>query len=261
MFCSNCGTRLSDGAKFCPSCGTPVSGAAPVPEKVVSNHLYQPEEVEEEQLPQKGRYVTNNIVLGTDGKYHWSYKFNMLKNPSILFILWKMFFWIFIGIFTMITLFDVFDGYYTFEKFFDFWKFALFFILCAEAFIAVGYFIYSLIMGSYYYVLFDMDDDGVTHTQMPKQFKKAQAMGWIAVLAGMAAGKPGVAGAGMLAASKQSMSSEWDKVKSIEIFRRRGVIKVNSLLNYNQVYAEPEDFDFVEDFIRSHVNDTCKISD
>ena len=84
-------------------------------------------------------------------------------------------------------------------------------------------------------------------------------MGWIAFIAGMVAKKPGVAGAGMLAASKQSMSSEWSKVKSIEIFRHRGVIKVNSLLNYNQVYAEPEDFDFVEDFIKSHVSDKCKI--
>lgn len=259
MFCTNCGARLSDGAKFCPSCGTPVSGAAPMPEKAVSNHFYQSEETVEEQHPQKGRYVTKNIVLGTDGKYHWSYKFNMLKNPSILLILWKMFFWIFIGIFTMITLFDVFDGYYTFEKFLEFWKFAFLFILAMEAFMAFGYFIYALIMGFSYYVMFDMDDEGVVHTQMPKQFKKAQAMGWIAFIAGMVAKKPGVAGAGMLAASKQSMSSEWSKVKSIEIFRRRGVIKVNSLLNYNQVYAEPEDFEFVENFIKSHVSEKCKI--
>ncbi len=241
MYCSNCGAKLRKGAKFCSVCGSP-------------------QEPQEEQHPQKGRYVTKNIVLGTDGRYHWSYKFNMLKNPTILFLLWKMFFWIFIGIFTMLTLFDVFGGYYTFDKFLDFWKFALFFILCAEAFVAFGYLVYSLIMGCTYYVMFDMDDDGVVHTQMPKQFKKAQAMGWIAFLAGMAAKKPGVAGAGLLSASKQSMSSDWKVVKSIEIYRRRGVIKVNSLLNYNQVYAEPEDFDFVENFIRSHVTEKCKIS-
>lgn len=259
MYCSNCGIQLSDGAKFCPSCGTPVSGAAPMPEPSVSNHFYQSEETEEEQRPQKGSYVTKNIVLGTDGKYHWSYKFNMLTNPTILFLLWKMFFWIFVGIFTMITLFDVFDGHYTIEKFLEFWKFAFIFILAMEAFMAFGYFIYALIMGFSYYVMFDMDDEGVVHTQMPKQFRKAQAMGWIAFVAGMVAKKPGVAGTGMLAASKQSMSSEWNKVKSIEIYRRRGVIKVNSLLNYNQVYAEPEDFDFVEDFIKSHVSDKCKI--
>ncbi|GHT88709.1 hypothetical protein FACS1894137_17180 [Spirochaetia bacterium] len=26
-FCSNCGTKLDEGAKFCPSCGTPAAGA------------------------------------------------------------------------------------------------------------------------------------------------------------------------------------------------------------------------------------------
>lgn len=241
MYCSNCGAKFRKGTKFCPVCGSP-------------------QEPDEAQHSKSGSYVTKNIVLGTDGKYHWSYKFNMLKNPSILFILWKMFFWIFIGIFIMITLFDVFDGHFNLDHFLDFGKTFLIFILAMEAFITFGYLIYSLIMGCTYYVMFDMSDQGVTHTQMPKQFKKAQAIGWIAFIAGMAAKKPGVAGAGLLSASKQSMSSDWDKVKSVEIFRRRGVIKVNSLLNYNQVYAEPEDFEFVENFILSHVPEKCKIS-
>lgn len=241
MYCSNCGAKLRKGAKFCSACGSPQTP-------------------NEEQQSKKGTYVTKNIVLGTDGKYHWSYKFNMLKNPTILFILWKMFFWIFIGIFLFLVILDVFDGRFSLENLLELGRGFFIFILAMEAFIAFSYFIYSLIMGSYYYVMFNMDDHGVTHIQMPKQFKKAQAMGWIAFIAGMAAKKPGVAGAGLLSASKQSMSSEWDKVKSIEIFRRRGVIKVNSFLNYNQVYAEPEDFEFVEKFIRSHVPEKCKIS-
>lgn len=29
MFCSNCGTKLDEGAKFCANCGTPVEGGAP----------------------------------------------------------------------------------------------------------------------------------------------------------------------------------------------------------------------------------------
>lgn len=248
-YCSNCGAKLEDGDLFCTSCGTKVSADKPSADK-------QPTEKESKA---KGKYVTKNIVLGTDGKYHWSYKFNLLKNPTILFLLWKMFFWIFIGIFIFIVILDVCGGRFKFEEFLDFGKTFLIFILAMEAFIAFGYFLYSLIMGFSYYVMFDMDDNGVTHTQMPKQFKKAQAMGWLAFVAGMAAKKPGVAGAGLLSASKQSMSSSWPYVKSIEIFRRRGVIKVNERLNYNQVYAEKEDFEFVENFIKSHVTDKCKI--
>lgn len=248
-YCSNCGAKLEDGDLFCTSCGAKVSANKPSADK-------QPAEKESTA---KGKYVTKNIVLGTDGKYHWSYKFNLLKNPTILFLLWKMFFWIFIGIFIFIVILDVCGGRFSLESLINLGKGFFIFILAMEAFIAFGYFIYSLIMGFSYYVMFDMDDNGVTHTQMPKQFKKAQAMGWLAFVAGMVAKKPGVAGAGLLSASKQTMSSSWPYVKSIEIFRRRGVIKVNERLNYNQVYAEKEDFEFVENFIKSHVSDKCKI--
>lgn len=37
MFCSNCGTKLSEGAKFCHGCGTPVGGSPVVPQQTVSN--------------------------------------------------------------------------------------------------------------------------------------------------------------------------------------------------------------------------------
>ena len=30
-FCSNCGAKLEDGAKFCPNCGTPTQGGRPKP--------------------------------------------------------------------------------------------------------------------------------------------------------------------------------------------------------------------------------------
>jgi hypothetical protein len=31
-FCSNCGNKLDDGAKFCPKCGTPIDGKGDVPQ-------------------------------------------------------------------------------------------------------------------------------------------------------------------------------------------------------------------------------------
>jgi RNA polymerase subunit RPABC4/transcription elongation factor Spt4 len=34
-FCSNCGTKLEDGAKFCPSCGTPAEGTLAAPKSVI----------------------------------------------------------------------------------------------------------------------------------------------------------------------------------------------------------------------------------
>lgn len=251
MNCKNCGAQILDGDKFCSECGMPISEATPPSENTQN----------EPNSYQKGKFVTKNIVLGTDGKYHWSYRFRLLKNPTILFLLWKMFFWIYVGIFIMVNLFDIFGGHFKFDRFLDFGgKFALI-LLGFEAFVALGYFIYAAIMGFTYYVVFEMDEKGVTHTQMPKQFKKAQAISLIEFFVGLSANNPSIAGGGLLAATKQSMHSQWDKVKSIEIFAKRGVIKVNSTLNYNQVYAEDEDFDFVKDYIKVHVSKKCKIQD
>ena len=40
----------------------------------------------------------------------------------------------------------------------------------------LGYIVYVLMVGGKYIVLFEMDEEGVTHTQQPKQFTKAKAL-------------------------------------------------------------------------------------
>lgn len=79
------------------------------------------------------------------------------------------------------------------------------------------------------------------------------------ILAGMATKNPGAVGQGMLAGVKNSMVSSFSNVKSIEIFRKRNVIKVNERMNKNQVYTSDQDFDFVVDYIKSHVTKKCKV--
>lgn len=48
-------------------------------------------------------------------------------------------------------------------------------------------------------------------------------------------------------------------MNSIEIFRRRNLIKVNEPLNYNQVYSQDEDFDFVLNYIIKHLSPKAKV--
>jgi hypothetical protein len=66
------------------------------------------------------------------------------------------------------------------------------------------------------------------------------------------AGRPGVVGTGMLAGTRTRMYTSFADVRSVESCPGRNLIKVNELLNKNQVYAEDEDFDFVLNFIRAH---------
>ena len=71
-------------------------------------------------------------------------------------------------------------------------------------------------------------------------------------LVGIAAKRPSTAGAGVLAASRSKSTSVFANVRRIKPRRAFNVIKVNQLLDRNQVYVPKEDFDFVLDFIRKH---------
>ncbi|MDO5321059.1 MAG: zinc ribbon domain-containing protein [Bacteroidia bacterium] len=263
MFCPKCGTPLPDAAKFCGSCGTKLEipeVAEPVASEFVASEPVTPEPAKEQQAAQpQGRKVTENIVFGTDGKYHWYYEFKLMKNPTILKLIWKIFFWIFVVMWIFLSIINACGGHFNFKDFLDFSKIFLLILAGFEALVAISYFIYAAMQGFKYCVMFEMDGEGVTHTQMPSQFKKSQAAAAVLVFMGAVAGKPGAMGTGILSGTKSSMKSSWSSVKSIEIFRKHDVIKVNEKLNKNQVYALPEDFEFVENFIKSHVTKKCDI--
>ena len=198
--------------------------------------------------------VTKNITRGEDGAYRWVYELNLYTNPTILFLIWKIFGVICLGMWILMVLMDIGDSDFWWAGFFDVTRACLLFTLGFLLLCLVGYLVYAMIMGGKYCVLFEMDEKGVNHIQMAPQVKKAEAIGLLTMLIGAAAGKPGVVGTGLLAGARTSLYSSFDTVKSVEPFPRRNLIKVNEFLSKNQVYAEDEDFAFVLDFIRSHTN-------
>lgn len=78
------------------------------------------------------------------------------------------------------------------------------------------------IYGWKYIVLFEMNEEAIRHIHMNKQFKKAEAMGWLTALIGAASG-------------------------------HLHTIKLDGLLNHNQIYANGEDYDFVVEYIKERI--------
>lgn len=109
----------------------------------------------------------------------------------------------------------------------------------------------AAILGKYV-VLYEMDEDQVKCIQMPKTVKKAEVIGLITVLVGLAAKNPTTIGAGMLSASRSTSTSVFSNVRRVKTRRRMNLIKVNQLLFKNQVYVPDEDYDFVYHYIKSH---------
>ena len=193
-------------------------------------------------------YQGKEVRLCNDGKYRWAYEMNLLKNPTIFFTVLKVMM-ISIGI---VWLFGLVIGLGDMKlDYFLFWTklsgvmLGVFVILTI-----IGVLITAAILGKYV-VLFEMDEMGVTHIQMPRQVKKAEVIGLITALVGAMAKSPTTMGAGLLAASKTKSTSVFANVRRVKARRRLNLIKVNQLLDKNQVYVPDEDFDFVYDFIKS----------
>ncbi|MBP3857224.1 MAG: zinc ribbon domain-containing protein [Ruminiclostridium sp.] len=239
MFCSSCGAQIEDHVRFCPECGTLTAKAA-------GSTAAQPKI--------QGQKVTENIYLCPDGIYRWIYEFAMLKNPTVLFTIWKIFGGIIGGVWLFLQLIALFEGGLNADSFIG--STGLFAVIAAGMLVLsfLAYLIVAALYGWKYIVLFEMNESGITHTQMQQQFKKAQALGWLTAMAGSLTGNPAMAGAGISSAVHDSIHSDFDKVKSIKVRRSRHTIYVNEMLFKNQVYAAADDFDFVLNYINERIS-------
>lgn len=196
--------------------------------------------------------MSENIKKCDDGTYRWVYEFNMLKNPIIFLTVLKIFFLVLVGMWFVFGLFrignDGFVGAFVAQT-----KELLIPAAILFGLSIVSYIILACIYGFKYCVLFEMNETGIRHIQMEKQYKKAQAIGWITAMIGAAAGKPGVMGTGLLAATKNEQATEFSKVKRMRALKVFHTIKLDGLLNHNQIYTEPEDYDFVLDYISKRI--------
>ena len=190
----------------------------------------------------------SRVVQGKDGVYRWVYEMSMLKNPTILFTVWKV-----LGIAAcapalLVLVLGLFEGEglqavgFTLQVVGMVLGIMLVLSLPAYLIVAARY-------GWKYVVLFEMDDEGVSHIQTASQVKKAQALGLLTTLVGMAARTPAAMGAGLLAGSRSSLYTDFARVKSVKASPRRHLIRVNAPFSKNQLYVEPEDFEFVLGFI------------
>lgn len=196
--------------------------------------------------------VNEHVRLYPDGKYRWVYEVNMLTNYSILFDVWKVL-GISMGILVLLfVVIAVFDGDWDVDMLIGMASTLGVVALVMLVLGLIGYFVYAAISGWKYAVLFIMDEKEVVHQQMPNTVKKGQLIGALTILAGLASGRPGAVGTGVLAQSRLSMTSTLAHVERLISCRKMNLIKVNERFEKNRVYVNTEDFDFVYNFLLTH---------
>ena len=113
-----------------------------------------------------------------------------------------------------------------------------------------SYYIVTKANNGKYTVLFEMDNEGIDHTQIKTD--KAKALELLALFVGGIAKSRGATASAALSASGGSLYSRFSKVKKVKAFPKKNLIRVNGTLIHNQVYVRDEDFDFVYQFIVDH---------
>ena len=196
-------------------------------------------------------YEGAEVRLCADGKYRWKYELNMITNPVIMITVFKVFFYIVLIMFLIFCpIFYLADGN---------WEGALGMLKTMG--IVLGIFavltvlstaLLNLIFGGKYVALFEMDEKEINHIQIPVQVSRARKLGILTFFVGLFAKRPSTMGAGLLSTAKSTSTSEFDKVRRVRSRRWLHTIKVNQLLDRNQIYVPDEDYDFVYDFIKSH---------
>ena len=190
-----------------------------------------------------------NVIKCADGKLRWTYELKLYRNPVVMLVLINIFSGILVALWVFINIICLGDSDYWPDTFLSIGKIFLIAIPCVLALIGISYLIYALIMGGKYCAIFEMDDNGINHIQMPKQYEKAQIIGFITTLTGVLSNNMSATGAGLLSMGRQSMYSEFASVRRVKALRSRDTIKVNGVLLHNQIYVPPRDFDAVLNFI------------
>lgn len=233
--CKNCGQTLRDNDKFCPACGFQ-EGMENTP--VPSSESLAPND-----------YRGSKVRLCEDGKYRWVYEMGFLTNPTIFMTVFKVFSCIIIGMFLIFVIVAAIQG--DWKTVWGMTKACGVVLAIFLGLTIISMFVMAAIYKGKYIVLFEMDDNEISHIQVLEQFEKAQKLGKVTAAVGAGRGSFTTAGTGMLAATKNKSTSVFCKVRKVKPRRRLNVIKVNQRFEHNQVYVSKEDFEFVYNYIKS----------
>ena len=196
-------------------------------------------------------------IEASGAKYRWTYEMSLFKNPTVFVATAKA-----MGIAIAITIFIIglisliADGFSA-DSFRFVGELTLILVGIFAVLLVLGYLLYATIMGGYYIVNFTMDEKTVVLSQSPKQAKKAENIGFAAMLMGLLAHNRGAVSAGYAASSRMTSTVEFSRVKKVVADKKHSVIKIRSV-GWDHVYADGEDFDFIAGWIRSHIPETSE---
>jgi hypothetical protein len=257
--CPACAQPVPADSRYCEHCGAAVTasvpGSVPNPAPAVQPaHATAATADPEDAYARATRLVSPGITLGVDGVMRWVFELNMWKNPTLVITIWKLLLLAALVPALLVGLLRWVDGDGLAAALATFLQVGGLVAAVVTVLMLLAYPLVALLNGGRYCVIFEMDQRGIRHIHMQRQFRRSQALAALTVLAGAVAGNAQTAGAGLLAGARRSLYTAFRDVRRIEPHPGRQVIHLATRLTRNQVYAAPEDFDFV----LHHIAAQCK---
>ena len=111
-----------------------------------------------------------------------------------------------------------------------------------------------IVWGGKYDAEFIIDDTGIRCRTAARQAKQNRIINGLTVVLGLLSGKPAVAGAGVLAQSRQDVLVKWGSIKKIKELPRSNTIMVYGGFAQNiAVFCIPENYQQIREHIASKV--------
>lgn len=286
MFCEKCGNQLPDDSLFCDKCGAKVEDGVPAAGALGKGA--QAVGVQVTGAPNGGntgntgmaqgggntgnagmaqggatsgsvapvmmqasarQNLPKGITLDESGNYRWTYKLDMIKVPVLRNMIMKIIFFSCLGVGAFIGLINLIQG----EDLDVILTGGGILAIVGLVILAITFVVYYIVIsihGRYYTVDLLMNERGVEHIQSPEEDAQSDKMKKLVFALELL--NPDPATIGLAMAGKEHMTSEYKDVKKVVAAHRYGLIKVHNTLQQNHIYAYPEQYEFVWNYITQH---------
>lgn len=110
--------------------------------------------------------------------------------------------------------------------------------------------------GGKYDVGFELNRVGIHNFTLKNQTKKNFMMNAATVVLGLFSGKPAVAGAGMLAQSRQSVMVKWSSIRKVKFIPKNHTVMIRAGFTENMaLFCTPDNYTEVVAFIKSKLKE------
>jgi hypothetical protein len=211
--------EVEPGARFCPQCGSPVPAEAP--EAAAATGADQAE---------KGHPAT--------GEISWEVNVPLLTNRFILYDLIKVWGFSSLGLFLILTGIAVYDRNWR-----AFTGLLPVVGLVSAGLLALLILVMLVFFGNRFPMGFRLDRQGAVVVSLSRRGRWGNRL---AVVLGALAGKPGVAGAGLLGMAQETTGMAWDEVRRLKVHAQTRVISLmDSWHVVLRLYCTPQNYEAV----------------